>query len=163
MPVSSSQGKQYVSNVVRRVKHDKILDIGPGAGTYAKMFTDAEWTGIEIFEPYIEKYSLNDHYKKIIVADIREYDLSDLGRFDIAIAGDVLEHMTAEEAVAVVDKLKSVADTVIVSIPIGHHPQGECEGNPNEAHIVDDWTDERFRELFNPQKGWVDEIGRAHV
>ena len=154
MPVSLSQGKQYVSNVVRRVKHDRILDIGPGSGTYAKMFTDAEWTGVEIFEPYIKKYGLHDHYKKLIVADIRDYDLTE--RFDVAIAGDVLEHMTADEAVAVVEKLKAVADTVIVSIPIGHHPQGECEGNPHEAHVVDDWTDERFRELFQPQKGWVD-------
>lgn len=148
MPFSFEQGKQYTRNIVGRIKHDRMLDIGPGSGTYAKMFPDAEWTGIEIWEPYVEKYGLKDLYKKIIVADSREYDFSELGKFDVAIAGDVLEHMTADEAKNVLEKLKSVADTVIVSIPIGHHPQGEWEGNPYEEHVVDDWTDDRVKEVL---------------
>lgn len=157
MPFSFDQGKQYIRNILGRVKHERILDIGPGSGTYAKLFPNAKWTGIEIFEPYIEKYELKNLYENIIVADVRSYDFPVDHHYDVAIAGDVLEHMTAEEAVAVLNKLKSVADTVIVSIPIGHHPQGECEGNPHEAHVVDDWTDERVRETFGqPTWGAVD-------
>jgi hypothetical protein len=37
---------------------------------------------------------------------------------------------------------------VIVSIPIGHYPQGEYEGNPHEAHITDNWTPEALIETF---------------
>lgn len=157
MPVSLDMGKPYIRNIVGRVKHDRMLDIGPGSGTYAKLFPKSEWTGIEIYDPYVEKYGLKNLYKNIIVDDIRSYAFPEGERYDVAIAGDVLEHMTAEEAVAVLDKIKSVSDTVIVSIPIGHHPQGECEGNPHEAHIVDDWTDERVREVFgDPTWGAVD-------
>ena len=148
MPFSFDQGKQYIRNIVGRVNHDTMLDIGPGSGTYAKMFPDSKWTGIEIFEPYVEKYNLKNLYENIIIADAREYDIKSLGTFDVAIAGDVLEHMTAEEAVLVLDKLKSVASTIIVSIPIGHHPQGEYDGNIHETHVVDDWTDEKIKEVF---------------
>lgn len=157
MPISFDQGKQYIRNILGRVKHERILDIGPGSGAYAKLFPNAKWTGVEIFEPYIEKYELKNLYENLIVADIRSYDFPVDDHYDVAIAGDVLEHMTSEEAVAVLDKLKSVADTVIVSIPIGHHPQGECEDNPYEAHVVDDWTDEGVRQTFGePNWGAVD-------
>jgi len=157
MPFSFEQGKPYIRNIVGRVKHERMLDIGPGSGTYAKLFPEAKWTGVEIFEPYVKKYGLKKLYENIIIEDIRKFDLSPLGRFDVAIAGDVLEHMTAEEAIAVVNKLQSIADTVIVSIPIGHHPQGEWEGNVHETHVVDDWTDEKFREVFGqPTWGTVD-------
>jgi glycosyltransferase involved in cell wall biosynthesis len=158
MPFSFEQGKQFTRNIVGRVKHERMLDIGPGSGTYAKLFPDAKWTGIEIFKPYVEQYGLKDLYEEIIIGDVRDYDLSTLGRFDVAIAGDVLEHMTAEDAVLVVEKLKAVADTVIVSIPIGHHPQGEWEGNVHETHVVDDWSDEEFRKVFGqPTWGAVDD------
>ena len=157
MPFSFDQGKQYIRNIVGRIKHERMLDVGPGSGTYAKLFPEAKWTGIEIFEPYVEKYELKKLYDQILISDIRDCDLSELGRFDVAVAGDVLEHMTAEEAVSVLNKLKSVADTVIVSIPIGHHPQGEWEGNVHETHVVDDWTDEKFREIFGqPTWGAID-------
>jgi len=148
MPFSFDQGKQYIKNILGRVKPNRILDIGPGSGTYAKLYPEANWTAIEIHEPYVERFDLNSLYEKVIIADARSYDLSQLERFDVAIAGDVLEHMTAEEAKSLLEKLKSVADTVIVSIPIGHHPQGEWEGNPHEEHVVDDWTDESFRQNF---------------
>ena len=148
MPYSFDQGKQYIKNILGRVKPARILDIGPGSGTYAKLYPDAKWTGIEIYEPYVERFDLNNLYEKVIIADAREYDFGELGRFDAVVAGDVLEHMTAEDAKSLLEKLKALSSTVIVSIPIGHFPQGEWEGNPHEAHVVDDWTDAKFREVF---------------
>lgn len=161
MPYSSDSGKQHIKNILSRVKKDTVLDIGAGSGTYAKLLPDSLVTGIEIFEPYVEEFKLPELYKKLIVGDAREIDYSALGRFDVAIAGDVLEHMTVEEAKTLVEKLRSIADTVIVSIPIGFYPQGEYNGNPHEAHVVDDWSDAFFKEVFGPPTwGAVDnEIG----
>jgi glycosyltransferase involved in cell wall biosynthesis/2-polyprenyl-3-methyl-5-hydroxy-6-metoxy-1,4-benzoquinol methylase len=146
MPTSFSTGKDVIEKIVRRVKHDRMLDIGCGSGTYAKMFPDAEWTGVEIWKPYIERYDLKSIYKNLINEDVRTWETEE--RFDVAIAGDVLEHMTTEDAKAVVDKLKACADTVIISIPLGYHPQDACEDNPFEAHITDNWTDEEVRRVF---------------
>lgn len=161
MPFSSNDGKQYIRNILSRVRRDKILDVGVGSGTYAKMLPDSQFTGIEIWEPYVERFNLKALYKDLIIEDARKVDYSALGHFDVAIAGDVLEHMTEDEAKALVDNLKKICDTLIISIPIGHYPQGESEGNPHEQHVVDDWSDERVRSVFgDPKWGVVDgEIG----
>ena len=143
MPFSSSNGKSYIKNIVSRLPHQKMLDIGCGCGTYAKMFSGADWTGVEIWEPYVKQYELDTLYGKLYVEDARTWEPA--GHYDVAFAGDVLEHMTSQEARSLLEKLKLCADTVVVSIPVGHHPQGEYAGNPHEAHIVDDYDDAKIR------------------
>ena len=161
MPFSSNSGKQYIKNIVSKVRSGTILDIGAGSGTYAKMFPNSDVTGIEVWTPYIEEYNLNELYKNIINRDARKIDYSTIGKFDVAIAGDVLEHMTEIDAQALIQNLKQIADTVIISIPIGYYPQDEYAGNPYEKHITDNWTDEHVKEAFGkPDWSVVDnEIG----
>ena len=161
MPFSSESGKNHIRNIMSKVKKDKILDIGAGSGTYAKMFPQSELTGIEVWEPYIEEYNLKALYKKLINIDARKIDYSTIGKFDVAIAGDVLEHMTEIDAQALIQNLKQIADTVIISIPIGYYPQDEYAGNPYEKHITDNWTDTHVKEVFGrPDWSVVDkEIG----
>ena len=161
MPYSSENGKAYIRNIVGRIKHDRMLDIGCGSGTYAKMFPDAHWTGVEVWEPYIEEFKLKDLYQDLIISDATNLKLKELGHYDVAILGDVLEHMTKEEALKLFERVIGIADTVIVSIPIGHYPQEEYNGNPYEKHVTDNWTDKDFRETFgDPTVGYIDnEIG----
>jgi len=161
MPYSSNDGKQHIKNILSRVRKDKVLDIGVGSGTYAKMLPSSDVTGIEIWSPYIEKFELDKIYKKLIIQDARTVDYEKLGHFDLAIAGDVLEHMSEDEAREIVRKIRLIADTVIISIPIGHYPQSEVEGNPYEAHVVDNWTNDKFIHVFGkPDWSAIDgEIG----
>lgn len=161
MPYSSESGKAYIRNIVGRVRHDRMLDIGCGSGTYAKMFPEAHWTGVEVWEPYIDEFNLNELYDSIVIGDVRSTYLGVLGHFDVAIVGDILEHMTKAQAVDLMHRVRAIADTVIVSIPIGHYPQDEYNGNPYEKHVVDNWTDEDFRSTFGePTVGYIDkEIG----
>ena len=51
-----------------------MLDIGCGSGTYAKMFPDAHWTGVEVWEPYVEEFNLKDLYQQLILSDARELE-----------------------------------------------------------------------------------------
>jgi len=146
MPVSSESGKRYIKDIVSRLPRQKMLDIGCGCGTYAKMFPDAHWTGVEIWEPYVEAYGLTSLYSSLYVEDARTWE--PVAYYDVAFAGDVLEHMTAHEAKQLLEKLKACADTVVVRIPLGHHPQGECEGNPYETHVTDNWLDEQVQVTF---------------
>lgn len=124
-----------------------VVDIGPGSGTYVKLIREeaqccvnAKWIGIEIWAPYIKQFKLEQRYDQIINADVRTVDWNELNP-SVVIAGDVLEHMTKEDAIALVDRILSVAQTLIVSIPIRYMPQDEhAYENPHEAHIKDDWT-----------------------
>jgi SAM-dependent methyltransferase len=165
MPSSNKEGKavirEWVTEVGPYVK--TVLDLGVGNGTYHRLYTrkssalrEAHWTGIEVWEPYIHEFDLLTRYNKIINEDIRTVDFNTLGKIDLVFAGDVLEHITKEEAIKVVDDLLKVAKRIIVSIPIVHFPQGEEEGNPYEAHVKDDWSDAEMFETF-PQikRSWT--------
>lgn len=125
----------------------RILDIGAGSGTYINLIkiknqvcNDAEWVGVEAWPDYIEKFDLAKKYDHIINQDVRTLDWNSMSQFDVAIAGDVLEHMTKSEAVELVEKILDHCNTLIISIPIIHMPQDAIEGNPYEVHVKDDWS-----------------------
>jgi SAM-dependent methyltransferase len=126
----------------------RILDIGVGSGTYAKLLknnnvcVNTEIIGIEAWKPYIEQFALDSLYTKIINQDVRAIAWKDLGNFDVAIAGDVLEHVTKEEAIDIVEQVLDFSKTLIISIPVVHMPQDAYEGNPFEIHVKPDWSHE---------------------
>lgn len=141
MPFSSAAGKDFIRAYIHKNKPTKVLDVGAGAGSLRKRYqtNGQEWHAIEIWQPYIDKYKLDEKYRSVVCADARTYDFGE-DTYDVAFAGDVLEHMTHNEAGELMAKLRRAARTVIVSIPIGYYPQGEYEGNPYEKHITDNWS-----------------------
>lgn len=156
MPFSSSSGKAYIDRFMAYLaKIDtaghRFLDVGPGAGYYSKYrkdFRDSHWTAVEIWQPYLDKYKLCDLYDRVHIADARTFDFGET-RYTVSFLGDVLEHMDKESAKQLVAKVARQSWFVVISIPIGHYPQGEYEGNPYEAHVTDNWTVEDVLEAFS--------------
>lgn len=125
----------------------RVLDIGCGSGTYPRLIkqefdlcNDAEWVGVEAWAPYIVEFNLESLYDRVINCDARKLDWNSIGQFDAAIAGDVLEHMTKEEAIELVEQILDHCRTLIISIPIRYMPQDDIEGNPYEVHVKPDWS-----------------------
>lgn len=158
MPTSSNEGKDFIYTCLTNNLSNAItsvLDLGAGRGTYYNLFKEnnnilahAHWTGVEVWKPYVDKYNLHKKYDILINQDIRQIDFKLLGKFDISFAGDVLEHMTKEECVSVVESILSVSKHLIISIPIVHYPQGHVNDNPYEEHIKNDWSHEEMTETF---------------
>jgi len=157
---SSSEGKEWTKNYVhkylRNVPNPKFLDIGTGQGTYFRMlnsgYPNAHWTGVEAYKPYIEKYRLMEQYHTMHNADATELygkniNVSQL-HYDVVFCGDVLEHMTKEKAVALVEKLTSCCGILIISIPIIKWPQHD-DTNPFQIHVKDDWSHEEVLDSFH--------------
>lgn len=185
MPFSSESGKWATDRALARlVPHLRdenkdgmlsVLDIGVGSGTYSNRYRqgvlkNANWTGIEVWAPYIEKYALNTLYDKIVQQDARtyakemsaEYGSKSIPHFDLVFLGDVVEHMSKEDAQEMVSNLLYISNVVIISIPVVHYPQGAYEGNPFEEHVKDDWSDAEVHETWGNfiVQGYVEnEIG----
>lgn len=150
MPYSLKGGKEQTAEwfLDNQDKISRVLDIGVGSGTYARLIKDqygicknADWVGIEAWTPYIEKFNLNSLYNTIINEDARKINWDTLGSFSTTIAGDVLEHMSKKDAMELVDKILNYSNVLIISIPIIHMPQSEgVYNNPFEVHVKDDWT-----------------------
>ena len=168
MPASAKEGKNVIFNWIAEVPDpmSRVLDLGVGKGTYSRLFrkhssklSNAHWIGVEAWEPYINEFNLRSRYHEIINKDIRLLDYDSFKPIDVTFAGDVLEHITKEEAINVVDKVLSICPRLVISIPIIHYPQDALNGNHYEIHVKDDWSHKEILETF-PQikKHWTGEI-----
>jgi hypothetical protein len=156
--MSSREGKDWIRAKVAELATDgpvSVLDIGPGVGTYAKLLSEvptSRVSGIEIYEPYVHTYRLNEYYDDITIGDARTVPFPEA---DVVIIGDVAEHMSEDEALQLWAKAGSAASqAVYLSIPVVHYPQGEIEGNHHEVHVVDDWNHERVLASFDGITDW---------
>jgi len=79
MPGSYSDGKEEIKNFVINnfSKETKILDVGPGRGTYGQLLKNNFVIDcVEIFPRYITDYNLSEIYNKIFISDILDFDYS---------------------------------------------------------------------------------------
>ena len=150
MPISHNTNVDYVAKLIRDNAPETVLDVGAGAGKYGHicraLYPYFKIDALEVWEPYIKEYKLKHLYDKIFNEDVREFNKFD---YDLVILGDILEHMTKDEAIAVMDKIKSQAKMAIISIPTCNCPQGHVHGNPYEEHVKDDWTHEEVLDTFS--------------
>ena len=165
MPWSSGSVRLLAMDHMKMIRPRTVLDIGPGAGTWHNWYPDGVWTGVEIWEPYVERFNLRETYDHIIVGDAQDVDLG--GPYDLGILGDVLEH--TDDPIALYERVRSVCKTVLVQVPLGCWPQGEEEGNPYEVHRstinvedVRSWPGVKFF-YENDQIGLLISEGRAKV
>lgn len=139
MPASSSAGRAEALEMIMRIdpEPETILDVGAGAGQWLDLllpwFPQAKYTAVEIFLPYIVRYRLRERYDEVQNCDISELRENYTASFDLAIFGDVLEHMSKPEAYEVVHGLEW--KHALLSIPLGYCPQEPTEENPYEEHV----------------------------
>ena len=150
MPYSSNAGKNLIERFIRRKlrwnpkRVSTVLDVGVGSGTYSTKFRkliSGKWIGIEIWEPYVQKFGLGLKYDALLIDDAEQALVGLDGAFDFIFVGDILEHLTRNKALKV-SKLAydhlSEDGLLFFSVPIGDYPQDEFMGNPHEKH-VDTW------------------------
>lgn len=144
MPTSDAEGKDWSLERFRYHLPDTVCDVGPGEGTYAKLFRPMHegvwWTAVEIHRPYVKKFRLNSTktrrmYDEIHVEDVRQSEAHLFYR-DLVIFGDLLEHVERDDAVALLQRAEAAgAWNILVSVPIVESVQGEVDGNPHEEHV----------------------------
>ena len=155
MPQSqqSDLGTNIIINKIISKPSSTIIDFGAGEGKWGKLLKThvAHISGIEAWQAYIIKFNLKKYYDSLYNLDLRSMDFSNeegfiLGqRYDIAILGDVLEHVSRDEAIEFLNKLKSKVNTIYLTIPVTVCIQdGNAIGNPFETHHYQ-WSDKEIR------------------
>ena len=123
-----------------------VLDVGAGCGTYyeylGNYFENME--AVEVFEPNIKNFNLEDKYKKVYNINITDFKYD---YYDIIIFGDILEHLDTTEAQQVLNYALDRCKEVIVAVPY-LYPQGIEEDNIYEIHKQDDLTNEIMLERY---------------
>lgn len=148
MPYSVNDGKEQIKGLVNELCGKRMLDVGCGYGAYGRMVEGKCFkVGVDAVN-YRRRFKLGEVYNNFIVHDIRDTDfLRRLGSYDLAVAGDVLEHMSVQDARRVLSTLEQIAEAVIVAVPYTWK-QKDWNGNTWEDHIQDDLTPELVTERY---------------
>jgi hypothetical protein len=120
--------------------NNTILDVGAGAGTYAKMLASdfPNIDAVEVFEPYVRQYNLRSLYRNVYVENIMKSDI-ELHKYNMIILGDVFEHLSEEDALRLLEKLLSTQAEFIIAVPF-NAPQGAVNENVHEIHLQEKLT-----------------------
>lgn len=146
--------KWYV--VTHLPKGAECLDVGACDGEYANLLGDyLTMDAVEVWEPNILGHHLKDKYRMVIADDIRNVEYI---HYDLVIFGDIIEHLTVEDAQRVIEYAKQHSDMIIVAVPY-QFKQDAMYGNPYERHIQDDLTEDIFMERY---KGFTLQIPYAN-
>ncbi|CAM3901526.1 methyltransferase domain-containing protein [Cohnella lubricantis] len=175
MGTSNWQNISYCVELIRLVKPAKVLDVGVGYGRWGMLcrefldvwggkFFRSQWTtqidGIEVFPANVDQYH-QYFYNQIYVGNA--YTVIDtLGRYDLIILGDVLEHFEKTQALHFLDKCLYRSSHVLLIIPIGTNwPQGAVYGNEHERHLSA-WSMEELRRFpIAHDRMFKDQAGRS--
>ncbi len=162
MPGSSSRGKFDILNWRRSLPVFKyVLDIGPGWGTYAKLLKrkGEVWHAVEIHEPYINKFKLNNFYDKIFIENIVDFTHTEkFNSYDLVIMGDIIEHLSKEDGIATLRKVLAFSKYCIISLPLDEETQTDQENNfehwqnPHERHLAR-WSNSGFIKTIQDVNG----------
>ena len=150
MPTSDPTNKLWSIRQIKALDPKTILDVGTGVGDYLELIRsylnpDIVVHGVEVWQPYVDEYSLKERYDKLFVEDVRE--MTEF-KYDLVIFGDVLEHMPEEDSVKLWNTVAKQAKYGLISIPLGHHPQGAYGGNPYEVHHEEHWDVDKVLNTF---------------
>ena len=123
------------------------LDVGACDGVWYDLLHEhfCSMDAVEVWKPNIEKHHLEDKYDDVFYVDIREFKYT--FKYDLIIFGDILEHMSVEDAQKVLEEAFDWAKDIIVAVPF-RWPQDAIYGNPYEKHVQDDLTHEIFMERY---------------
>lgn len=121
------------------------LDVGACDGKWYDLLGDYfNMDAVEIFAPNIKKNGLKKKYKTVYNLDIVDYEYK---WYDLIIFGDVIEHMTVENAQKALAYAYPRCTDMIIAIPY-LWSQPEIYGNKWELHIQNDLTDEIFHQRY---------------
>ena len=114
-----------------------LLDVGCGVGSPVQYLSkDIHRVGVDVFAPAIEESKRRGIHNEYFVMNIDDIDTKFAAdSFDCVLASDVIEHVTKDQGLALMEKMERIAKhKVIIFTPRGFLPQDEHEGNPWQMH-----------------------------
>ena len=126
-------------------KRATALDVGPCDGKWSNLLEGyLTIDAVEIYSPNIIRHRLAEKYRHVFNADVRGFQFE---HYDLIIFGDVLEHMSVEDAQKVLAYAWDRCTDLIVAVPFQWVNRSHY-GNPYEVHIQDDLTPENVLERY---------------
>ncbi len=173
MPSSTSESIPYEIEFIRknRPQLTSVLDVGIGFGKGGflireyfdvkehNLYQPKDWkvkiTGVEVYPQYLSDLQ-RLLYNEIIIGDIFEV-LPKLGKYDLAILGDIIEHFPKDKGLLLLHKLFDYVEDIVIATPNGFLSHPAIGDNAYEEH-KSGWTVEDFKEFTVVDKAVIHRI-----
>lgn len=135
MPFSSNTFDTVLTDHIVRLG-GPVLDVGAGAGKNGNLIKphNIECHALEPTVKYITDYQLGKIYSRIYPLDIQNYiKTHPTNRYNVAVFGDVLEHLFLTEALDIIDYFCYRTNWLILIFPT-NLPQDDIHSNYYEVH-----------------------------
>ena len=99
-------------------KTGKLLDVGGGFGLFSKLARENSKFHVEIIEPYLETYYVNNKNIKSHRLKLENFIKNTERRYDVIVLLDVLEHFeNPDEVIENVKKILKDKGLIVISLP----------------------------------------------
>lgn len=104
----------------------KVLDVGCGDGKWAFALSEhfKKIDGVEAQVNHINSSNLQEIYSKVYYDNIMNFDFD---YYDVVIMGDVFHHLSKNDIVELLDKIKDKVGEIIITVPFGLENDSEVE------------------------------------
>jgi hypothetical protein len=137
--ISSSQADFILRHQIAESKPDQIVDFGAGAGKNGRIAReilgkDVKLMAVEGYKKTADMLSELTLYDEVHHCLIQNWIDNNIDKYDFAIFGDVLEHLTHKEIHNVIRQSLKVFDRIIIICPLHDVLQENLYNNPLEVH-----------------------------
>lgn len=131
----------YVRDQIRMIRPKSVVDFGAGRGKMGMLCRDL-WgddvtlTAIEGCTQTVALLERSRIYNQVHEGLLQDWIDRNSAPFDLAIFGDVLEHLTRKQSLHALNTMLKYASNIIVNIPLRNLHQDGHDDNPLEAHLA---------------------------
>lgn len=150
---STSLCDYIVEHQLDLIRPRAVVDFGAGGGKNGRLVrailgTKCKLIGVEGFQPAADRLAEVGDYDRVDRALLQDWVGRDLERYDVAIFGDVLEHLPPSEMHYVMRKCLEKFDYFIIVVPLYDIYQDDVYDNPLEVHRA--YVTHSFFDRYNP-------------
>lgn len=143
----------------------KVLDIGGGDGKWGMLLGGyfRHIDCVEIFEPYLERYNLNEIYNNVYLQNFLDFDFD---YYDVVIMGDVFEHVTQEDASRWLNRISNKVGELVIVVPFEYKQDWDgVYENVYGHHHQPDLTPQNMLSRYPILKilKWTDQVASSNV
>jgi SAM-dependent methyltransferase len=127
---------------------DSVLDIGCGVSGKLREVGAPNTTGFEGYQPDFEEAKRRKTHDQLIFGDAHQLaNMFQPRQFDACVALDVIEHLTKEDGLKLIQDMERIArKRVVIFTPKGFLPQRHAVDNDLQVHLSG-WEPEEMRKL----------------
>jgi hypothetical protein len=156
--------------VVRRqlevIKPTTLVDFGAGGGKQGNLArsvlgTSCRLIAVEGYLPSVEHLRTHGPYDEVHHALLQDWIGAATGHYDVALFGDVLEHVPPRTIRRVMERCQTLFDHILINIPLHDLYQDDSYGNALEIHRA--FITEHFFDRYHPVERHLVQAGRYTI